>query len=131
MNGRHRAVVPGIHGLHHVERLAAAHLANDDAIRPHAQRISHQIPLVDLAMTFDIGRTRFELNHVGLLQLQLGRILDRDDAFGRIDHAGKRVEQRGLARSRAAGNEYVQATAGGDFERAGECRRYGAKLGKF
>ena len=35
---RQRAVVTGVARLQHVERLAAAHLADDEAIRPHAQR---------------------------------------------------------------------------------------------
>ena len=51
--------MPGVHRLQHVERLGAAHLADDDPIRSHAQRIAHQIPLQDRASSFDVGRPRF------------------------------------------------------------------------
>ena len=40
---RQRAVVAGVHGLEHVERLGAADLADDDAVGPHAQRVAHQV----------------------------------------------------------------------------------------
>ena len=36
----HRAVMAGVHRLQHVERFRPAHLADDDAIGPHAQRVA-------------------------------------------------------------------------------------------
>ena len=35
--------VAGVHGLEHVERFAAAALADDDAFRPHTQGVADQI----------------------------------------------------------------------------------------
>ena len=46
VDGRQAAVVAGVHRLQHVERLGAAHLADDDAIGPHAQRVDHQVALL-------------------------------------------------------------------------------------
>ena len=37
---------------------------------------------VDLALAFDVRRPRLEADDVRLLQLQLRRVLDRDDALG-------------------------------------------------
>ena len=37
VDGRHRAVMAGVHGLQHLERLAAAALADDDAVGTHTQ----------------------------------------------------------------------------------------------
>ena len=42
VDGRQAAVVAGVHGLQHVERLVAADLADDDAVRPHAQRVDRR-----------------------------------------------------------------------------------------
>ena len=43
VDGGHRAVVAGVHGLDHVQRLGAAALADDDAVGPHAQGVLHQV----------------------------------------------------------------------------------------
>ena len=40
VQGGHRSLMAGIHRLHHVERFRAAALADDDAIRSHAQCVS-------------------------------------------------------------------------------------------
>ncbi len=71
----------GAHGLEHVEGFLATHLADDDAIGPHAQRVLDQLALADLAVALDVGRTRLEAPDVWLLQLQLGRVLDGDQAL--------------------------------------------------
>ena len=42
-----------------------------------------QVGRGNCAFAFDIGRARFQANHVILLQLQFGRIFDRDDTIGR------------------------------------------------
>ncbi|MCY1550666.1 hypothetical protein D9M68_869350 [compost metagenome] len=71
-----------VHGLQHVDRLGTAHLTNDDAVGPHAQRVAHQRTLRDLALALDVHRPRFHPCNVRLLELELGRIFDGDDAFG-------------------------------------------------
>ena len=70
VDGRQRAVVTGVHGLQHVERFGAAHLADDDAVGPHAQAVAHQVALRDPALALDVRRARLEPHDVRLLQLQ-------------------------------------------------------------
>ena len=81
MNRGQRTVVAGVHGLEHVERFFAAHLADDDAIGTHAQSVDDELPLPDRALAFDVGRARLEPHDVLLVQLQFGRVLDGDDAL--------------------------------------------------
>ncbi len=106
----------GVHGLQEIERLRSAHLADDDPLGPHAQAVLDQIAHGDLALALEVGRARFEANDVGLLQLKLGGVLAGDDALVVIDAAGHAVEQRGLARARAAGDQHVAAHAADDVE---------------
>ena len=99
----------GVHRLQHVERFFAADLADDDAIGAHTQGVDHQLPLADRALAFDVRRARLEPRHVLLVELQLGRVLDRDDALLVADEAGQHVEQRRLAGAGAAADQHVQA----------------------
>ena len=104
----------GVHGLQHVEGFLAAHLADDDAVGPHAQRVLDQLALANLAFAFDIGRTRFQPADMRLLQLQFRRVLDGDQALLGRDVAGQRVEQRRLAAAGAARNQDRLARLDGD-----------------
>ncbi len=103
----HRAVVARIHRLQQVECLGAAHLADDDALRPHAQAVLDQVAHGDRALALKVRRTGFKTHGVRLLQLQLGCVLTGDDALVVVDVARKAVEQRGLAGAGAARNEGV------------------------
>jgi hypothetical protein len=69
MDRRHAAVVTGIHCLQHVECLGAPAFADDNSVRPHAQRISKQLARGDFAPTFDVWWTRFHAGNVRLLKL--------------------------------------------------------------
>ena len=111
VDGGHAAVMAGVHRLQHVERLAAAHLADDDAIGPHAQRVAHQVALGHLAASFQAGEPGLQPHHVRLLQLQFGGVLDRDDALADVDQPRQRVQQRRLAGAGAAGDDHVEACA--------------------
>ena len=53
---RQRAVVAGVARLQHVERLAAAHLADDEPIGPHAQRGAHELAHAHRARAFGVRR---------------------------------------------------------------------------
>ena len=55
VHGRQRALVAGVHGLEHVEGLAAPDLADDDAVGPHAQRVADQVADGDLAPPSMLG----------------------------------------------------------------------------
>ena len=79
----------GIHGLQHVEGFFAATLANDDAVWPHAQSVLDELALPDFAFALSVRRSRFQSPHVRLLQLQLRRILDRNQAFVAVECSSK------------------------------------------
>ena len=83
VDGGHRAVVTGVERLEHVERLAAAHLADDEAVGTHAQRGPDQRPHRDPARTLGVGRTGLEPHDVRLREPELGRLLDGDHALAR------------------------------------------------
>ena len=60
---------------------ASAALADDDAFGPHTQGVFHQVGGGDGAFAFDVRRARFQPHDVLLLELQFGRVFDRDDAL--------------------------------------------------
>ncbi len=126
VNGGHGTVVTGVHRLHHVERFGAANLPDNDPVRPHSQRVAHQIALTDLPASFDIGRAGLQGEDMGLLQLEFGGVLDGDDALAGVDHARERVEQRRLAGAGAAGDDDVQAAVRDDFQEARKLTRHAA-----
>ena len=113
---RQRALVAGVHGLEHVERLRAADLADDDPVGPHAQGVPDELADPDLALALDVRRARLERDHVILLELELGRVLDRDDALVVGHERRQGVERRRLSGAGAAGDEDVQLAlhAGGE-----------------
>ena len=113
----------GVHGLQEVEGFRSAHLADDDALGPHAQAVAHEVAHGDLALALEVRRTRLEPDHVRLLELQLGRVLAGDDALVVLDIAGQAVEQRGLARAGAAGDDGVAADLADDLQDLGAFRR--------
>ncbi len=83
MDGRQRTVVAGVHGLQHIQGFFAADLTDDDSIGTHTQAVHEQLALPDRAVAFQVGRAGLKARHVGLLELQLGRVLDGDDPFFR------------------------------------------------
>jgi hypothetical protein len=97
--GGHRTIVTCVHGLHHVERLRAAALADDDAVRAHAEGVDDQVPLRDGARAFDIHGAGLQAHDVFLLHLQFGGVLDRDHSLGFGDEAGKVTLDRWRIRS--------------------------------
>ena len=112
-----------VHGLQHVQGLAGADLAQDDAVGAHAQGVPDQVPLGDLASPLQVGGARFQADHMGLLELQFGGVLDGDDPLAVVDHARQGVEQGRLARARTAGNQDVEAHPRGDLQHHGHLRR--------
>ena len=109
VHGGQRAVVAGRHRLEHVEGLAAADLADDDAVGAHAQRVADQVADGDLALALDVRRAGLQPDDVLLLELEFGGVLDGDDALVLRDQPGEGVEQRGLAGARGAGDDDVEA----------------------
>src|SRR3954468_17826552 len=119
---RHRALVAGVHGLEHVEGFLAAALAENDALGPHAQRVLDEVALADLALALDVRRARLHAGDVRLLQLQLGRVLDRDQALGVGDVGRERVQHRRLAGAGAAGDDRGDERLDGRREELGHLR---------
>src|SRR5205823_8591636 len=109
VRGGQRATVPGVHRLKHVERLAAAHLTDDDPIRAHPKGCTEERAHVDRPRTFDARSSRFERDDVWLRKPKLGGVLDRHDTFAVADRKSERVQRRGLATRGAAGNENASA----------------------
>ncbi len=105
VHGRERPVVSGRHRLEHVERLAAAHLAHDEPVGPHAQRVAHELADADLAAALETRAARLEARDVRPVDAQLGCVLDGDDALRRVDARGERAEQRRLAARRSAADD--------------------------
>ena len=101
----------GVERLQHVEGLAAANFADDDAVGTHAQRAANEIAHTDRTGAFCVGGACLQPHDVRLTEPQLGRLLDRDDALTGIDRRRERVQQRRLARARRPGHEQVPPTA--------------------
>ena len=76
---RHRSVVARVHCLEHVQGFPASALADDDAIRAHAEAVPDQLADRHCATAFDVWRPRLERHDVLLSELELGRVLDGDD----------------------------------------------------
>ena len=128
VDGRERAVMAGRERGEHVVRLGPADLADDDPVRAHPQRVSHQRADRHLAAPFDVRRPRLEPHDVRERQSQLGRVLDRDDALALADRAAERAERRRLAAARPAADEHVQATADRALQQLAQRGRPGAEL---
>ena len=92
----------GVHGLQHVERFFAAALTDNDTVGAHSERITNEVALSHFPLALDIGGARLQSADVRLLQLQFGRIFDRDQAFPGRNEIRQRVEHRRLAGAGAA-----------------------------
>jgi len=55
VDGGDGAVVAGIHRLEHVQRLAPAHLAQDDPVGTHPEGVAHQVPLGHVPLPSILG----------------------------------------------------------------------------
>ena len=111
VNRGEAAIVAGVHGLEHVQRLGATAFPDDNPVRPHPQRVAYQVARGDFSESLGVIRPRLQAADVGLLQTELGGVLNRDDAlFGRNERR-QRIEQGGLAAAGAAGNQNVHAGA--------------------
>ncbi len=123
VNRADAAGVAGAPGFDEVERLGAANLADGDTIGPEAQRRADQLGQRHHAVLGPHG------DEVGRGALQLSRVFDQNDAIGSLgDFCQQRVDQRGLARARAARDEDVGAALDAVAQRLGFRRRHDAGL---
>ena len=124
----HRAVVTGVHRLQQIERLGAAHFADDDPFGPHAQTVLNEIAHCNRAASFKVRRSRFKPDDMRLLQLQFGCIFASDHPLVMIDIIGHAIEKSGFAGARPAGNQDIAAHPSDDFENLAAFRRNGAEM---
>ena len=94
------ALVPGVEGRQQVDDLAAAHLADDEPVGPHPQRLPDQGPHGHLARALEVGRPGLEPHAVRVVGRQLVGVLDQDQALRRVGQREQGGEQRRLARTR-------------------------------
>ena len=47
----------GIHGLEHVQRLAASYLADHDPVGAHSEAVDYEVANGHFALAFDVGTT--------------------------------------------------------------------------
>ena len=57
----------GVHGLEHVDCLAATGLADDDAVRAHAESVDYELPDGDFPAALRVRRPLFHANDMVLL----------------------------------------------------------------
>ena len=86
VNRAQAAEMAGVQRLQQVERLGAAHLADQDAIGPMTERGAEQVGDRDrrqrrLLSERRLSAPRFEAQHVRLVEVDLGGLLDDDDAI--------------------------------------------------
>ena len=76
----------------------------------------HQVGRGDLFhFAFDIRRATFEAKHVILLQLQFGRIFNRDHTVVVLNERGQGIQQCRFARTGTTTDDDVQSGLDGSF----------------
>ncbi len=70
----------GVEREEQVERLGIAHLADDEPVGAHPQRLLHEAAERDLAGALEARLPSLQRDEVGRVDGELERLLDRDDA---------------------------------------------------
>ena len=117
----------GIHGLEHIQGLAAATFADDQPVGTHSQAVHHQVTDVDGTLAFDVGGPGLQAHHVLLAQLQLGAVFNRDNTIRIGDEAAQHIQQCRLAGACAATDDNVQMGDNAGFNKFGELLGKAAK----
>ena len=99
------ALVARVQCREQVDDLRAAHLAHDDPVRPHAQRLPHEVAQRHRAGALDVRRPRLEPHHVRVVGVELGAVLHHHDAVAAVAAAEQRAEPGGLAGAGAASDQ--------------------------
>ncbi|OIQ68463.1 hypothetical protein GALL_499440 [mine drainage metagenome] len=118
----------GVHGLQHVDNFLAARFADDDAIRPHPQRVAQTVALRDGTLALDVGGAAFHAADVDLLKLKFSGVFNRQDTFIIGDEGRERVQRGGFTRTRTARNDNVKARGHGGLKIGGHFLGEGAEL---
>ena len=108
--GVHCGEAPGVarvQGVQQIQRLRAPHLSHHQPVGTHPQRVAHEVADRHRPSTLAGLGPGLQPHHMGMLQLQLGGVLDGDDPLTVAHPAGQGVEQGGLARSRATADDEI------------------------
>ena len=106
----------GVHGGEEVETFRATDFAENDTVRTHTQGVLDEIADGDGALALKVRGAGFEWQPVRLLQAQLGRVLDSENALAWIDHLRQGVEHGRLTRTGAARNDDVHPACARDLQ---------------
>src|SRR5215207_10768614 len=87
----------GVQRDQQVQRLLLTDLADDDARRPHPQRLLDQSSQLDLAGALEVGLPALHRDDVRQWHLELEDLLRGHDPLARWDCGGEAVEQREIA----------------------------------
>ena len=124
---------PGVERLEQIERLGATDLPDEDAIRPVTKRRADQIrnghrrQRLFLAER-DLRAPCLEAEQVRLVEMNLGRFLDDDDAIAVRNARRQRIEEGRLARAGAARDQDVLLRCDGVRQLRRQRRREGAHV---
>ncbi len=103
VNGAEEAAA-GVDRAAELERLGAAHLADDDPIGPHRQHELHEVAQTDLAGTVERRGSHLVVRAVRDRHRQLADLLARAHAVARGRGREQRRRERRLARARFTGH---------------------------
>ncbi|MNC48736.1 hypothetical protein D3C75_978690 [compost metagenome] len=98
----------GVHRLQHIQAFGSPDLTDHDTVRPHPQGRADQITDCDLPASLRVSVPRLqgdEVRHGD--NLQLGRVLDRNDPFLRRNELGQSVQKCSLAGAGTAADKNV------------------------
>ena len=101
------AVVPGVKRSHQIQRFGAANLAHNNPARIHAQAGADQITEGHISVLRIQGPLGFQGDPELVMKRDFAGILHCHDDVRVPDEGAKAVQQRGLARAGAAGNECI------------------------
>src|SRR3546814_14908511 len=79
-------------------------LPQDDAVWPHPKRVADKIARRHLARAFQIGGPGFQPHDMALAELQLGRVIDGDEAAAVGDGGDRKSVVEGRRGSVRVGN---------------------------
>ena len=106
VNRGQRPGVAGVQRLQQVERFPAAHLANNDPVRPMSQRRAKQLANRH-GRQAGLLPAGLKPDEVGAINLKFRGVLDEDHAIVQWQEGRQRVQERGLAGARPATDQDV------------------------